>query len=82
MKFKGTHPQTGQTLWGCPKQLDPHSHEGWVIEWFYPNGWGDSEGETNPKLEELAWIKSNIPAVHAMRRKCEAWREKVDNIPF
>lgn len=78
MKFKGIHPQTGATLWGCPKLTS----DKWVIEWFEPNGWGLSEGETKPKTEELAWIKSNISAVDAMQEKVKIWREKVDDIPF
>ena len=78
MIFKGTHPQTGQTLWGCPKLTG----DKWIIEWLDPNGWGLSEGETNATPEESAWIESNIPAVHAMQEKVRAWREKVDDIPY
>lgn len=81
MKFKGIHPQTGQTLWGCPLRTGGPLGKV-LIQWFDPNGWGSPEGETDPTPEELAWISSNANAVCEMRRKCEAWREKVDDIPF
>ena len=78
MIFKGTHPQTGQTLWGCPKLTG----DKWIIEWFDPNGWGLSEGETDASFEEMIWIIANPSLLHVMQEKVRAWREKVDDIPF
>ncbi len=85
MKFKGLHPITGETLWGCPRYriltVTPIT-SGWVIEWFGSNNFGYVEGETTPTAEELEWIVSNPEERGRMIDKKNAWLLKVDDIPF
>jgi len=78
MIFQEKHPDTGETVWGCPR-LSSHG-AGWLIDWFRADGGGLADGSSVAKGAELEWIKANPQAVLEMQVQLDAWQAK--QIPF
>lgn len=69
MIFKGLHPLTGETLWGCP--MYSRKSNRWIVEWY------DEEtrwhGETNLTTEQLLWVLANPGEVAKLQDKVTDW---------
>lgn len=69
MTFKGLHPLTGQTLWGCPEHCRKSNR--WIIEWHDEDmRW---HGETNLTDEQLAWVIEFPNELKALQDKVTNW---------
>ena len=59
MIFQEKHPDTGETVWGCPR-LSSHG-AGWLIDWFRADG-GD-------KANALELPAANLPLCRGRAKK-------------
>ena len=78
MIFSEKHPETGQTIFGCPRLSSVGA--GWLIDWYRPDGGGLSDGASIAKGAELEWIISHLSEVATMQAALKVWQDK--QIPF